>query len=256
MFDIITDTGERPLRERSLGSKLVAMVAHATVVLVLVVIPLLGVTNQLPPVEPTMMAFVAAVPAAPPPPPPPPPPRLPATAARPVAEPLPTTGRLAAPIEAPREVQPEPASTRDESTAGVLGGVEGGVPGGVVGGIVGGIVSNVPPPPPPPPPSPAMVARGPVRIGGQITTPALVRRVEPTYPEVAALAHVTGVVILEATVGADGCVESVKVLRSRHPLLDKAAHEAVMQWQYSPLVLNGIPTPFVLTVTFTFSVPK
>ena len=53
MFDIITDTGERPLRERSLGSKLVAMVAHATVVLVLVVIPLLGVTNQLPPVEPT-----------------------------------------------------------------------------------------------------------------------------------------------------------------------------------------------------------
>jgi protein TonB len=255
MFDIITDTAERPLRERSLGSKLVAVVVHATIILALVVIPLLGVTNQLPPVLPTMMAFVAAVPAAPPPPPPPPPPPLPASAvAR--TEPVPTTGQLAAPLEAPREVQPEPASMRDESTAGVLGGVEGGVPGGVVGGIVGGVVSNVPPPPPPPTPPPATVARGPVRIGGQLTAPALLRRVEPTYPDVAAFAHLTGMVILEATVNTDGCVESVKVLRSRHPLLDKASQDALMQWQYSPLVLNGIPTPFVLTVTFTFSVQK
>ena len=39
---------------------------------------------------------------------------------------------------------------------------------------------------------------------------------------------------------ADGCVQSAKVLRSRHPLLDKAAEEALMQWQYTPLVLNGI----------------
>ena len=95
-----------------------------------------------------------------------------------------------------------------------------------------------------------------MRIGGQLTAPALLRRVEPAYPDVAALAHLTGMVILEATVNTDGCVESVKVLRSRHPLLDKASHEALMQWQYSPLVLNGIPTPFVLTVTFTFSVQK
>jgi protein TonB len=255
MFDLITDTRERPLGEWSLRSKLVAIAAHALVVLALVVIPLLSVTNQLPPIAPTMMAFVAAVPAAPPPPPPPPPPPLPATAVVRTA-PVPTTGRLVAPFEAPREVQPEAASARDESTVGVLGGVEGGVPGGVVGGIVGGIASNVPPPPPPPPPAPAAVARGPVHIGGQLTAPALLRRVEPTYPEVAAIAHVTGMVILEATVNTDGCVESAKVLRSRHPLLDKAAQQALMQWQYSPLVLNGIPTPFVLTVTFNFSVPK
>jgi protein TonB len=257
MFDLITDTRERPLRERSLRSKILAIVAHLFLVLVLAVIPLLGVTNQLPPVVPTMMAFVAAVPAAAPPPPPPPPPRQPAaTPARRAAEPVPTTGRFAAPLDAPPDVQPEPASAHDQTTAGVLGGVEGGVPGGVVGGIVGGLVSNVPPPPPPPPPPPVAVAKGPVRIGGQIKAPALLRRVEPVYPEVAALAHLTGIVILEATVTTDGCVESVKVLRSRHALLDKASQEALMQWQYSPLVLNGIPTPFVLTVTFTFSVQQ
>lgn len=93
-----------------------------------------------------------------------------------------------------------------------------------------------------------------MRVGGQITTPALLKRVEPDYPELAANAHLTGLVILEATVGADGCVEQVKVLRSRHVFLDRAAVEALKQWQYSPLVLNGIKTPFVLTVTFNFSV--
>jgi protein TonB len=134
--------------------------------------------------------------------------------------------------------------------------VEGGVEGGVVGGIVGGIVGGVIAPPPPPPPLPAPTPRGPVRIGGQLTAPALLKRVEPTYPDIAANAQVTGVVILEASVGTDGCVQSVKVLRSRHPLLDHASVEALKQWQYTPLVLNGEPTPFVLTVTFSFSVGR
>ena len=163
---------------------------------------------------------------------------------------MPTAGQFAAPVDAPSDVQPERASAREVESAGALGGVEGGVAGGVVGGIVGGIVSAVSPPPQLPPPQ---VASAPVRIGGQITAPALLHRVEPTYPDVAAMAQLSGLVILEATVNVDGCVESVKVLRARHPLLDKAAKDALMQWRYSPLVLNGIPTPFVLTVTFNFS---
>jgi protein TonB len=65
------------------------------------------------------------------------------------------------------------------------------------------------------------------------------------------MAKVGGMVILEAVVDADGTVESVKVLRSVK-FLDNAAIEAVKQWKYSPLILNGVPTPFVLTVTLTF----
>ena len=38
--------------------------------------------------------------------------------------------------------------------------------------------------------------------------------------------------------------------------LDEAAIEAVKQWRYSPLVLNGVPTPFVLSVTLNFSVKQ
>jgi protein TonB len=69
---------------------------------------------------------------------------------------------------------------------------------------------------------------------------------------VAVHAKLTGTVILEATVAADGTVESVRVLRSVS-LLDKAAIDAVKQWRYSPLLINGIPTPFILSVTLQFS---
>jgi protein TonB len=48
-----------------------------------------------------------------------------------------------------------------------------------------------------------------------------------------------------------GRVEDVKVLRG-HPLLDAAAMQAVREWRYEPLRLNGQPTPFVLTVTVSF----
>jgi periplasmic protein TonB len=118
---------------------------------------------------------------------------------------------------------------------------------------VGGLVAA--PPPPPPPPAPPAVVKGPVRIGGDVQAPALVKRVEPAYPDVAVAAKITGIVILEATVAVDGSVEQVRVLRSVK-FLDQAAIEAVKQWKYSPLMLNGIPTPFVLTVTLSFSMKQ
>jgi len=130
-------------------------------------------------------------------------------------------------------------------------GVEGGVPGGVVGGVIGGVIGGLPDAPPPPPPSPAKPA--PVRVGGQIKQPALIRRVEPFYPPLAIQAHIEGTVILEAIVSAQGRVENVTVLRSAGALLDNAAIGAVKQWQYSPVVLNGIPTPFILSVVLSFN---
>jgi TonB family protein len=134
------------------------------------------------------------------------------------------------------------------------------------------VASPVAPPPPPPPPAPKAAARAPearpqptatsspnaapqqpVRIGGQISAPELLHRVEPVYPDIAVMAKVTGTVILEAVVATDGTVESVKVLRPVK-FLDQAAIDAVKQWRYKPLILNGMPTPFVLTVTLTFSI--
>ena len=65
-------------------------------------------------------------------------------------------------------------------------------------------------------------------------------------------AHVQGVVILEAVLDAQGRIESVQVLRSI-PLLDQAAADAVRQWRYTPVLLNGQPVAVVTTVTVNFT---
>ncbi len=111
----------------------------------------------------------------------------------------------AAPVEAPKEIVPETRRSTPGVATGVPGGVEGGIPGGVMGGVVGGL-PEAPPPPPPPPPAP-------VRVGGNIKPPTKTRDVKPVYPPIAQSARVQGVVIIEATIGADGRVKEAKVLR-------------------------------------------
>ncbi len=92
----------------------------------------------------------------------------------------------------------------------------------------------------------------PVRVGGQIKAPTLVKQVPPVYPPLAQSARVQGVVIAEAVIDGAGRVVDVRILRSV-PLLDQAALEAVKQWEYTPTLLNGVPTPIVMTVTVSFN---
>jgi protein TonB len=91
-----------------------------------------------------------------------------------------------------------------------------------------------------------------VRVGGNIQAPRKVKDVPPAYPPIAQSARVQGVVILEATIGPDGHVQDVRVLRSI-PLLDAAAVDAVREWQYTPTLLNGVPVPVIMTVTVNFT---
>jgi TonB family protein len=146
----------------------------------------------------------------------------------------------------------------------VPGGVSGGVPGGVAGGVSGSVVGGVP----------GGVAAGqadgltagdeaaikfyslveqykPVRIGGGIKTPVKTRDVKPFYPPIAQSAMVQGVVILEVLIDGGGQVLDARVLRSI-PLLNQAAYDAVKQWEFVPTLLNGVPTPVLMTVTVNF----
>jgi TonB family protein len=92
----------------------------------------------------------------------------------------------------------------------------------------------------------------PVRIGGNIPPPTKTKDVRPVYPPLAQQARVSGVVILEATIGEDGKVRDVVVKRSI-PLLDEAALDAVRQWEYAPTLVNGAAAPVIMTVTVNFA---
>ena len=257
MFDLIVK-GHRNTTRRDFAPLLISWGVHTLVIGAVVLVPVLFATDRVPTVAKEILTYVTVI--APPPPPPPPPLASTATPApkrvsppRPAPTPRPVRP---APVVVPPELPSFVEMPNDEedvsdfdSFDGVAGGVLGGVPGGVIGGVVGGIPEvTLPPPPPPRPPAP----RVPVRTGGQIQAPALLKRVPPVYPPVAVSAQVQGVVILEATVGRDGRVEDVAVLRSV-PLLDKATITAVRQWVYAPLLLNGEAERFIVSVTVSFS---
>ena len=234
------------LPEKQTGRKSATLFASAalhTVLIVSVAILPLLYCDALPSQEALKAFFVSPLEVAPPPPPPPPPP----AGARAVVKTPPKVNMaqpqgFVAPIEVPNTIKPEEGLDLGVE-GGVPGGVEGGVPGGVVGGVVGGIEAA--------PPPPARV----VRIGGQIAQPKIIRKVEPVYPDLAKASRVSALLILEAEVDTRGYVKTVKVLRG-HPLFDDAAMEALKQWRYQPLLLNGEPTGFILTVTMNFNLQQ
>jgi periplasmic protein TonB len=221
-----------------------------------VVLHLVGLAGMLfaqvwnvPPVpEPPLRVsfFQAAAPPPPPPPPPPPaPPKPKVETPKPVEVKMPT--EPVQPVEIPKEI-PKPTEEVVDTGLdtgldfGVEGGVEGGVAGGVVGGVPGGIGEA------PPPPKEEIL-----RVGGDITRPEAITKVNPVYPEAARRARIQGVVIVEAVIDTNGNVNNVKVLKGLPLGLDNAAAEAVKKWKFKPAMLNGRPVKvyFTLTVNFT-----
>jgi protein TonB len=85
-----------------------------------------------------------------------------------------------------------------------------------------------------------------------IKPPVKVRHVSPVYPADAQTAGIQGVIIMEARIEADGTVSKTRILKSI-PALDDAAQEAVSQWQFTPTLVDGQPSPVVMTVTVNFT---
>ncbi|MCD4750021.1 MAG: energy transducer TonB [Thermoanaerobaculales bacterium] len=101
---------------------------------------------------------------------------------------------------------------------------------------------------------PAPEPEGPVRfvVGGNITEPERLSGPNPTYPEAARRARIQGVVVLECTIGKDGRVNEVNVLRGLPLGLTESAENAVRKWRFKASTLNGKPVEvlYILTVRF------
>jgi len=97
--------------------------------------------------------------------------------------------------------------------------------------------------------------REPVRVTANLMESKLINHVEPVFPEPASRASISGMVSLEVLVNEKGEVASVRIY-SGHPLLQPAAREAVMQWQYAPTYVGGEAVPVLTTVYVTFVLKK
>ena len=168
-------------------------------------------------------------------------------------------GQLTSPVFIPKTVAMIVDEGPPPEISGVVGGVPGGVPGGVIGGVMGGVIGgaiSAVPVAPPPPPTPKLeapkVSKEPVRVGGRVMAPRVVKRVEPVYPVLAKQSRTQGAVILEAVLTEDGKVANLKLV-SGHPLLVQSAMEAARQWQYEPTYLNDTPARVIMNITVIFT---
>ena len=238
--EFLRDVVRPPIARRSLTWSVLpfSIAAHAAGAVALLIIPLAA---EEPPPAPAPASRALAVMEARPVPPPSARRRVPAARGNPNAAPL----KAPPTIETERTVEhADPGAFAPAGGVGVMNGVEDGVD---FGGAV--LPPSVAPPPPP------LQVRQVFRPGGDIREPKKIFHVSPVYPAIALNAGVQGVVILEATINETGTIENVRVLRS-HPLLERAAVEAVKQWRYTPTRLNGQPVPIILTITVNFMIER
>jgi len=83
-------------------------------------------------------------------------------------------------------------------------------------------------------------------IGGNIRPPHKVKDVRPGYP------GVDGNIELAATIGTDGSVVDVQVVKTDRPELAPAAIDAVRQWEFDSTLLNCVPIEVHMNVSVTF----
>jgi TonB family protein len=90
------------------------------------------------------------------------------------------------------------------------------------------------------------------RVGGGVSQPELVFKVDPEYSEQARKAKFQGTVVLNLVVQRDGSVRDIKIINSLGLGLDEKAIEAVKQWRFRPGQKNGQPVDVSAIIEVTF----
>jgi hypothetical protein len=92
----------------------------------------------------------------------------------------------------------------------------------------------------------------------KIVFPKLVKKVDPIYSPEAPARNVVGTVRVYYVIGGDGLVYNAHAITgeglSDDPLLRKAAEDAVRQWRYLPLTVDGKPAEMDFHADVVFAV--
>jgi TonB family protein len=83
----------------------------------------------------------------------------------------------------------------------------------------------------------------------------MIKRISPKYPEIALKKKIQGEVILDATMDREGKAMEIKVVNGPGELYH-AAVDAVKQWRWKPVKIDGKVRPVKFTVVVNFDLPK
>lgn len=125
---------------------------------------------------------------------------------------------------------------------------------GPASGLIDTIGAKLPAPPPTPVTRKTEQPAAPLLQGGRVQAAKLIRQVIPQYPPLARQARISGTVRLQGLIAKDGTIKDLQLI-SGHPLLVRAALDAVRQWVYRPTTLNGetVEVAAPIDVVFTLN---
>lgn len=93
---------------------------------------------------------------------------------------------------------------------------------------------------------------GAYRVGGGVSAPSVLYKVEPEYSEEARKAKFQGTVVLAIVVDQNGKARDIRVVRPLGLGLDEKAIEAVMKWRFKPGMREGASVSVQATVEVNF----
>ena len=97
------------------------------------------------------------------------------------------------------------------------------------------------------------IGGGVFRVGGGVTPPTILFKIDPIYSEAARKARYEGTVVLGAIVRKDGTIDILRVVRSLGFGLDQSAIKALKLWKFRPGMRNGVPVDVSLNIEVNFS---
>ncbi len=92
----------------------------------------------------------------------------------------------------------------------------------------------------------------PMTVSTGVSEGMILSKTNPAYPAIARAGHISGKVVLAATISTTGRIENLNVL-SGPPTLRQAAIDAVKTWRYRPYLLNNQPVEVETTINIVFS---
>lgn len=97
----------------------------------------------------------------------------------------------------------------------------------------------------------------PLHRMGALSGPEPLVKVDPKYPPDMIREHVQGEVVLYAIIRKNGAVDSIRVMRSLEPELDRDAIDALAQWKFRPGTRAGVPVDIeaVVHIPFNYAIP-
>ncbi len=96
------------------------------------------------------------------------------------------------------------------------------------------------------------IGGGAYRVGGGVSAPKIIYRVDPEFSEEARKNKWQGTVLLRVIVGVDGKTHDINVVRSLGMGLDEKAVEAARLWRFDPGMKDGRPVPVEVNMEVSF----